>query len=102
MLELSHFLPRDVIEDPYLTPGARVSLHSGSYYQLTRRVNAVSAVPIILPDLFVVAADGQKLATGAPGHRLDAQRPLVGTVSRQQTAVQRIQQNFVLHRKHSY
>lgn len=48
------------------------------------------------PDLFIIAADGQKLAAGAPGHSLDPQRPLVGAVGGQQTAIQRIQQNFVL------
>lgn len=29
---------------------------------------------------FIIATDSQELAAGAPGHRLDTQRPLIGTV----------------------
>lgn len=98
MLELSHFLPRDVIEDPYLNEGGTACLPLASYHIFTANVLNKGCIYCAdqAPDLFIIAADGQKLATGAPGHSLDTQRPPVGTVGRQQTAIQRIQQNFVL------
>lgn len=54
------------------------------------------------PYLFIIAADGQELAAWAPGHRFDTQRPLIGTVHRQQPAIQRIQQHFILWREDTH
>lgn len=46
--------------------------------------------------LLIIAANDQELAAGTPCDRLYAERPLISTVGRQQTAIQRIQQDFIL------
>lgn len=52
--------------------------------------------PGALSHLPVVAPDGQELTAGAPGHRLDAQGPLVSTVCGQQPAIQGVEQDLIL------
>jgi len=64
--------------------GARSALCPGSPHAL------------LCPHLPVIASNRQELAAGAPSHRLDAQGPLVGTVGRQEPAVQRVEQDLVL------
>lgn len=48
--------------------------------------------------LSIIAPNRQELTAGAPGHGLDAQRPLVGTEGGQQPAIQGVEQDLVLQR----
>ena len=52
----------------------------------------------VCPHLLIEAADGQELAAGAPGQRLDPQGPLVGTEAGEEPSIQGVEQHLVLFR----
>ncbi len=69
MLEFCDFLPGDMIQDPNLMESpSKVSLKQIILYK-------TDIFHLFLEEIFyllIVAANGQELATGAPGDRLNA------------------------------